>query len=58
MIATQDRAMDTTDPSNIFHDVYTTEARSNYACYSDPKIDALAGRALRETVHDKRRHLY
>jgi peptide/nickel transport system substrate-binding protein len=58
MIATQDRAMDTTDPSNVFHIVYTTEAGSNYARYSDPKIDDLANRALRETNHDKRKQLY
>ena len=58
MIATQDRAMDTTDPSNIFHIVYTTEAGSNYARYSDPKIDDLADRALRETSRDRRQQLY
>ncbi len=58
MIATQDRAMDTTDPSNIFHIVYTTDAGSNYARYSDPKIDDLADRALRETNRDKRRQFY
>jgi peptide/nickel transport system substrate-binding protein len=58
MIATQDRAMDTTDPSNVFHIVYTTEAGSNYARYSDAHIDDLADRALRETSRDKRKQLY
>ncbi len=58
MIATQDRAMDSTDPSNVFHIVYTTEAGSNYARWSDPQVDELADRALHETNRDKRKALY
>jgi peptide/nickel transport system substrate-binding protein len=58
MIATQDRAMDTADPSNVFHIVYTTEAGSNYARWSDPKIDELADRALKESNRDRRKQLY
>jgi peptide/nickel transport system substrate-binding protein len=58
MIATQDRAMDVPDPSGLFHIVYTTEAGSNYGRYSDPKIDELADKALRESNRDRRRQLY
>lgn len=58
LIATQDRAMDTTDPSNVFHIVYTTDAGSNYARWSDAKVDELADRALREPNRDRRKQLY
>jgi ABC-type transport system substrate-binding protein len=58
MIATQDRAMDTTDPDNVFHIVYKGEAGSNYGKLVDPKIDELADRALKETNKDRRKQLY
>jgi peptide/nickel transport system substrate-binding protein len=58
LIAAQDRAMDMPDPSGIFHIVYTTEAGSNYGRYSDPRIDELADRALREPNRDRRKQLY
>ncbi len=58
LIAAQDRAMDTPDPESLFSVVYSTNAGSNYGRYSDPKVDDLAERALRETSHDKRKQLY
>ncbi len=58
MIATQDRSMDTPDPESLFSVVYTSEAGSNYGRYSDPKVDELAGRALRQANRDKRKQLY
>jgi peptide/nickel transport system substrate-binding protein len=58
LIATQDRAMDTPDPESLFSVVYSTNAGSNYGRYSDPKVDELAERALRETSRDKRKQLY
>jgi peptide/nickel transport system substrate-binding protein len=58
LIAAQDRAMDTPDPESLFSVVYSTNAGSNYGRYSDPKVDDLAERALRETNHDKRKQLY
>ena len=58
MIASQDRSMDTPDPESLFSVVYAGEAGSNYGRYSDPKVDDLAERALRETNHDKRKQLY
>jgi peptide/nickel transport system substrate-binding protein len=58
LIAAQDRAMDTPDPASLFSVVYSTSAGSNYGRYSDPRVDDLAERALRETNHDKRKQLY
>ena len=58
IIATQDRAMDINDPSGVFHIAYTSQAGSNYGQYSDPKVDELADRALRESNRDKRKQLY
>jgi peptide/nickel transport system substrate-binding protein len=58
MIASQDRAMDSTDPGDVFHIVYTTQAGSNYGRWSDPKVDDLADRALKESNRDKRKQLY
>ena len=58
IIATQDRAMDTTDPGDVFALVYTTEAGSNWGKFSDPKADDLALRALTETDRAKRVRLY
>jgi len=58
MIATQDRAMDSTDPGDVFAFVYRTDAGSNYARWSDPKVDELILRAAQETNRDRRRQLY
>jgi peptide/nickel transport system substrate-binding protein len=58
LIATQDRSMDVNDPSGVFHIAYTTEAGSNYGQASDPKVDELAERALKESNKDKRKQLY
>jgi ABC-type transport system substrate-binding protein len=58
LIPSQDRAMDSADPASVFSIVYTTEAGSNYARFSDAKVDDLAERALKETSHDKRKQLY
>jgi len=58
MIAAQDRAMDTTDPGDVFALVYTTQAGSNWGKFSDPKVDDLAQKALGETDRAKRARLY
>ena len=58
MIATQDRSMDSSDPDNVLHIVYKTEAGSNYGRLADPKLDDLADRALKESNRDKRKQLY
>ncbi len=58
MIAAQDRAMDTTDPGDVFSLVYTTQAGSNWGRFSDPKADDLALRALTETDRARRVRLY
>ena len=58
LIATQDRAMDINDPSGVFHIAYTTEGGSNYGRMSDPKVDELAERALKESNKDKRKQAY
>ncbi len=58
LIATQDRSMDVNDPSGVFHIAYTTGSGSNYGRMSDPKVDELAERALKESNHDKRKQLY
>ena len=50
--------MNSTDPGDVFHLVYTTEAGSNYARWSDPKVDDLAARALRESNRERRKQLY
>jgi len=58
MIAAQDRSMASPDPASLFSVVYSSEAGSNYGKWSDPKVDDLVGRALRETNQDKRKQLY
>ena len=58
IIATQDRAMDVNEPSGVFHISYTSQSGSNYGQYSDPKVDELTERALKETNHDKRKQAY
>ena len=37
--------------------MWTTEAGSNYSRWSDPKLDELAERGLRETNHEKRKQI-
>src|SRR5439155_20912304 len=58
LIAAQDRSMDTPDPESLFSVVYSTNAGSNYGRWSDPKVDELAERALKESSRDKREQLY
>ncbi|MBI2219162.1 MAG: ABC transporter substrate-binding protein [Candidatus Rokubacteria bacterium] len=58
MIATQDRSMDSPDPASLFSVVYSTDAGSNWGRWSDPKVDDLTKRALREPNRDKRKQLY
>jgi peptide/nickel transport system substrate-binding protein len=58
IIATQDRSMDVNEPSGVFHIAYTSQSGSNYGQYSDPKVDELTDRALKETNHDKRKQAY
>jgi peptide/nickel transport system substrate-binding protein len=64
-LPTQDRAMVTSDPSDLFTLVYRTGAGSNWGKWSDPKVDELTERSLKETdrekrkkvLHDLQRHL-
>jgi peptide/nickel transport system substrate-binding protein len=58
MIASQDRGMDTTDPADVFSLIYTTPAGSNFARWSDARVDELADRALKESSRDRRKQLY
>jgi peptide/nickel transport system substrate-binding protein len=58
LIAAQDRAMDSTDPSDVFSFIWTKEGGSNYAKWSDPKVDELADRAIKETDKVKRAKMY
>ena len=57
-IASQDRAMVTSDPGDLFSLVYTTPAGSNWGKWSDPKIDDLTDRGLKEPDRAKRRQIY
>jgi len=57
-ISTQDRAMVTADPGDIFSLIYTTEAGSNWGKWSDPKVDELTERGLKETNREKRKQIY
>jgi ABC-type transport system substrate-binding protein len=57
-IAIQDRAMVTSDPADMFSLIYTTPAGSNWGKWSDPKVDELAERALKEGDRAKRARLY
>jgi peptide/nickel transport system substrate-binding protein len=58
MIATQDRAMDSTDPGDLFALVYSSQAGSNFGRWSDPRVDDLVDRAARELNPDRRQQLY
>jgi len=57
-ITTQDRAMVTADPGDIFSLIYTTKAGSNWGQWSDPKVDELTDRGLKETNREKRKQIY
>ncbi len=57
-IAIQDRAMVTGDPSDAFGLIYTTGAGSNWGKWSDPKVDELAERGLKEQNREKRKQIY
>ena len=57
-LPTQDRAMVTVDPGDLFSLIYTTDAGSNWGKWSDPKIDELAERGLKETNRDRRKQIY
>ncbi len=50
--------MDSTDPGDVFAFVYSTNAGSNYARWSDPKVDEMVERAAKETSRDRRRQIY
>jgi peptide/nickel transport system substrate-binding protein len=64
-LPTQDRAMVTVDPADLFTLVFRTGAGSNWGRWSDPTVDELTERALKETdrekrkkvLHDLQRHL-
>jgi peptide/nickel transport system substrate-binding protein len=57
-MATQDRAMVTPDPGDLFALIYTTGAGSNWGRWSDPKVDELAERGLKEANREKRKQIY
>ena len=57
-ISTQDRAMVTADPGDIFSLIYTTQAGSNWGKWSDPKVDELTERGLKEPNREKRKQIY
>jgi peptide/nickel transport system substrate-binding protein len=57
-IASQDRAMVTGDPSDVFGLIYTTPSGSNWGRWSDAKVDELAERGLKEATPEKRRQIY
>ena len=54
-LPTQDRAMVTSDPADLFTLVYRTDAGSNWGKWSDAKVDELTERALKETDREKRK---
>jgi peptide/nickel transport system substrate-binding protein len=54
-LPTQDRAMVTVDPADLFTLVYRTGAGSNWGRWSDSKVDELTERALKETEREKRK---
>jgi peptide/nickel transport system substrate-binding protein len=57
-LPTQDRAMVTVDPGDLFSLVYTTDAGSNWGKWTDKKADELTAQGLRETNPDKRKQIY
>ena len=57
-ISSQDRAMVTADPGDLFALVYRTGAGSNWGRWSDATVDALTERGLKETNAEKRKQIY
>jgi len=57
-IPSQDRAMVTVDAGDLFSLLYTTDAGSNWGKWSDPKVDELTERGLKEANRDKRKQIY
>ena len=57
-LPTQDRAMVTVDPGDLFSLVYTTDAGSNWGKWADKKADELTEQGLRETNREKRKQIY
>ena len=57
-LPTQDRAMVTVDPGDLFSLLYTTDAGSNWGKWSDAKVDELTERGLKETNREKRKQIY
>ncbi len=57
-IPSQDRAMITADPGDVFGLIFTTNSGSTYGRWSDAKVDELTERGLRETSPDKRKQAY
>ncbi len=57
-IASQDRAMVTSDPGDLFSLVYTTDAGSNWGKWSDKKVDELTERGLKEPDRARRVQIY
>lgn len=57
-ISTQDRAMVTADPGDLFALVYRTGAGSNWGRWSDKKVDELTERGLKESNPEKRKQIY
>ncbi|HSF04913.1 MAG TPA: ABC transporter substrate-binding protein [Methylomirabilota bacterium] len=56
-LPTQDRAMVTVDPSDLFTLVYRTGAGSNWGRWSDAKVDELTERSLKEPDREKRKKI-
>ncbi len=57
-LPTQDRAMVTVDPGDLFSLLYATDAGSNWGKWSDTKVDELTERGLKETNREKRKQIY
>ncbi len=57
-ISTQDRAMTTGDPNDVFALIFTTGAGSNWGKWSDAKVDEMTERGLKETNREKRKQIY
>ncbi|RMF87989.1 MAG: ABC transporter substrate-binding protein [Nitrospinota bacterium] len=58
MIGAQDTAMVFPDPSSPFSILFTTGAGRNWGRWSDPKVDELATKGLRELDPAKRKTIY
>jgi peptide/nickel transport system substrate-binding protein len=58
LIASQDTAMVTSDPSDLFGLLFRSDGGRNYGRWSDPKVDALIDQGLQATGRDRRRQIY